>query len=52
MTKEQRTIGKKIKHWRSLKGMSQMTLTELADTSNRHLSFIETGRAHPSEEMV
>ncbi len=29
-----------------------MTLADRADTSTRHLSFIETGRSHPSNEML
>ena len=52
MSVERRTAGKLIKHWRSVRGLSQMKLAERADTSARHLSFIETGRSHPSNEMV
>src|SRR5438552_18237762 len=32
--------------------MSQLTLAVEAEVSSRHLSFIETGRAKPSREMV
>lgn len=32
--------------------MSQLELALQADSSARHISFIETGRARPSEEMV
>jgi transcriptional regulator with XRE-family HTH domain len=32
--------------------MSQLALATEADVSSRHLSFLETGRAHPSREMV
>ena len=32
--------------------MSQLDLSLEAEISARHLSFVETGRAHPSREMV
>src|SRR5690606_38965877 len=41
-----------IKHWRTRRGMSQLDLALAADVSPRHVSFLETGRAQPSREMV
>jgi transcriptional regulator with XRE-family HTH domain len=41
-----------IKHWRSRRGLSQLDLALAADVSPRHVSFLETGRAHPSREMI
>lgn len=41
-----------LKHWRSARGMSQLDLASGADVSARHLSFLETGRAQPSRDMV
>lgn len=41
-----------LKYWRGLRGLSQLDLALTADVSARHLSFLETGRAQPSEEMV
>jgi transcriptional regulator with XRE-family HTH domain len=41
-----------LKHWRGSRGMSQLDLALAADVSARHISFMETGRAKPSEEMV
>jgi transcriptional regulator with XRE-family HTH domain len=32
--------------------MTQMDLASVADSSTRHLSYLETGRAQPSREMV
>jgi transcriptional regulator with XRE-family HTH domain len=32
--------------------MSQLALATEAEISTRHLSFLETGRAQPSREMV
>lgn len=41
-----------LRHYRRLRGLSQTELAELATVSPRHLSFLETGRAFPSREMV
>ncbi len=45
-------FGALLKQWRQLKGLSQLDLALAADSSARHLSFIETGRSRPSREMV
>jgi transcriptional regulator with XRE-family HTH domain len=41
-----------LRHWRSRRGFSQLDLAVGADVSSRHVSFLETGRAQPSREMV
>ncbi len=41
-----------LKHWRGRRGLSQLDLALAADVSARHVSFLETGRAQPSREMV
>ncbi|MEM7157073.1 MAG: helix-turn-helix transcriptional regulator [Myxococcota bacterium] len=41
-----------LKHWRGQRGLSQLDLAIAADVSNRHISFLETGRSSPSEQMV
>ena len=41
-----------LKYWRSRSGLSQLDLALSADISARHLSYLETGRAKPSEAMV
>lgn len=41
-----------IKTWRSLKKYSQLALACDAGISQRHLSFLESGRAKPSREMI
>jgi transcriptional regulator with XRE-family HTH domain len=46
------SFGAVLRRWRTLKGMSQLTLATEAGISTRHLSFMETGRAQPSREMV
>jgi transcriptional regulator with XRE-family HTH domain len=46
------TIGDHLKTWRQRRRLSQLELAGEADISTRHLSFLETGRAQPSREMV
>src|SRR5262245_18584795 len=41
-----------LRHWRSARRLSQLALAAEAGISARHLSFLETGRARPSREMV
>src|SRR3954469_25802150 len=45
-------FGTMLRTWRSTRRMSQLELASAAGVSSRHLSFIETGRARPSREMV
>lgn len=45
-------FGEVLRHWRAARRMSQLTLATEAEISSRHLSFLETGRAQPSREMV
>ncbi|MFZ2987635.1 helix-turn-helix domain-containing protein [Ideonella sp.] len=41
-----------LKAWRSTRRFSQLELAGRAAISQRHLSFLETGRSRPSREMV
>src|ERR1700733_4280648 len=41
-----------LKQWREGRRESQLSLALSADVSQRHLSFVESGRASPSREMV
>jgi transcriptional regulator with XRE-family HTH domain len=41
-----------LKHWRGRRGLSQLDLALAAGVSARHVSFLETGRAQPSREMI
>jgi transcriptional regulator with XRE-family HTH domain len=45
-------FGEVLRHWRLARRMSQLALAAEAEISSRHLSFLETGRAQPSREMV
>jgi transcriptional regulator with XRE-family HTH domain len=47
-----RDFGVLLRHWRSVRRVSQLDLSLDAEISTRHLSCIETGRAQPSREMV
>ena len=41
-----------LRRWRQRRGWSQLDLAGRADISQRHLSFLELGRALPSRDMV
>src|SRR3954469_7328041 len=41
-----------LKHWRSVRRLTQIELAVDANVSARHLCFLETGRSQPSREMV
>jgi transcriptional regulator with XRE-family HTH domain len=45
-------FGEQLRDWRQRRRMSQLDLAAEADLSTRHLSFVETGRARPSRELV
>ena len=47
-----RGVGDLLRDWRQRRRLSQLDLAVEANVSTRHLSFIETGRASPSREMV
>ncbi|GGO57548.1 transcriptional regulator, XRE family [Roseovarius pacificus] len=45
-------IGYQLKQWRKRRRLSQLALALDANISQRHLSFLESGRSRPSREMV
>jgi transcriptional regulator with XRE-family HTH domain len=45
-------VGSLLRGWREQRRVSQMELALRAGSSARHISFVETGRSRPSEEMV
>jgi transcriptional regulator with XRE-family HTH domain len=45
-------IGAHLRQWRQRRHLSQLDLAGDAEISARHLSFVETGRAAPSRDMV
>lgn len=46
------SFGTALRWWRTNRRFSQLQLANEAEVSSRHLSFLETGRAKPSREMV
>lgn len=52
MTTTVLTIGERLRDWRQKRRLSQLDLACEAEISTRHLSFLETGRAAPSRDMV
>jgi len=44
--------GALLRSWRERRQFSQLQLALRADSSARHISFIETGRSRPSQEMI
>ena len=46
------TVGPLLRQWRERRRISQLDLAISAEISTRHLSFVETGRANPSRDMV
>src|SRR5260370_2961807 len=51
-TVESGGIGPLLRRWRESRHLSQLELSLEAEVSARHLSFLESGRAEPSREMV
>lgn len=45
-------LGVLLRHWRDMRGISQLDLSLNAGVSQRHISFIESGRSVPSRQMV
>lgn len=45
-------VGDHLRQWRQRRRLSQLDLALDAEISTRHLSFLETGRAQPSRDMV
>jgi len=46
------TFASRLRWWRDRRGLSQLELAGRAEVSQRHVSFLELGRASPSREMV
>jgi transcriptional regulator with XRE-family HTH domain len=45
-------VGSELRRWRRVRRVSQLELASLAGTTQRHLSFIESGRSRPGREIV
>jgi transcriptional regulator with XRE-family HTH domain len=49
---EPQSVGELVRFWRTQRRLTQMELALDAALSTKHLSFLETGRALPSRDMV
>lgn len=45
-------FGRHLKQWRRHRGLSQLELAVRTDMSQRHISFIETGRSRPGRDVI
>jgi transcriptional regulator with XRE-family HTH domain len=45
-------LGDLVRYWRRVRSMSQLDLAVAASTTPRYMSFVETGRAQASRDMV
>lgn len=46
------SFGQLLKQWRLQRNFSQLDLSLASNVSQRHISFLESGRANPSRDMV
>ena len=46
------SAGDLLRQWRDLRGVSQLDLALDAGVSQKHISFVESGRSQPSPQMV
>lgn len=49
---QETTFGNLLKHYRKLRNFSQLDLAVSSDVSQKHISFLESGRANPSQVMI
>ena len=47
-----RELGSLLRHWRDLRATSQLALSSHTGVSQRHISFIESGRSSPSRQTL
>jgi transcriptional regulator with XRE-family HTH domain len=41
-----------LRYWRGKRGYSQLQLSAIGDVSQRHISFLESGRSQPSKDLI
>jgi transcriptional regulator with XRE-family HTH domain len=46
------SLGRLLRQWRQVRGLSQLGLAMAGGISPKHLSFVETGRAQPGRDVV
>lgn len=51
-TRTPEPAGQQLRQWRERRRLSQLQLALEVEMSTRHLSFVETGRAQPSRDLI
>jgi transcriptional regulator with XRE-family HTH domain len=51
-TGQEHQVGELLRFWRQRRRLSQLDLSLEASVSTKHLSFVETGRARPSRQLL
>lgn len=51
-TRSRTGVGPLLRHWRQVRHLSQLELAVTSGVSQRHLSFVETGKAQPSRQLL
>jgi transcriptional regulator with XRE-family HTH domain len=46
------SVGGSLRRWRTRRGLTQAAFAEACDISQRHASYVESGRSYPSRELV
>lgn len=49
---QRNAFGGQIRYWRNARGRTQLEVAMMSGYSQRHVSFLESGRARPSREAV
>src|SRR5690606_17465085 len=52
LNEHQQSAGNLLRDWRQRRRLSQLALATDAEISQRHLSFLESGRSQPSRDMI
>lgn len=52
MSRSEVSFGRMLSGWRADRGISQLALALESDVSQRHISFLESGRSAPSRDMI
>ncbi len=52
IAQQSNSFGSMLKQWRNRRNLSQLNLALSSHVSQRHISFLESGRAQPSQAMI
>jgi transcriptional regulator with XRE-family HTH domain len=46
------SVGASLRRWRTRRGLTQSAFAQACEISQRHASYVESGRSYPSRELV